>query len=103
MNQLQQIYNLAHLHPDNRVLFDDPIKVKPTPHQHVFTVYGVWSGEDGVYVRDGAGDWHGPLLPEQGNGELMINSIYQRLKMMPAPVSVVVAEYDESVNATIFD
>lgn len=102
MNQLQQIYNIVHQYPDNRVLFDDPIKVKATPHQHVFTVYGVWSG-DGVYVLDGAGEWHGPLEESQGNGLLMINSIYQRIKTMPAPVSLVVAHYDESANAIIFD
>lgn len=102
MNQLQQIYNLAHQHPNNQVLFTDPIKVKATPHQHVFTVYGVWSGEEGLFVLDGAGEWHGPLLPGQVNGELMINSIYQRLKMLPVP-SVVVAQYDNDVNVTIFD
>lgn len=103
MNTLCQIEQLAQLYLNGQVMFNDPIRVKSTPHQHVFTVYGVWSGDDGLFVLDGAGEWHGPLLENQVNGVLMINSICQRLKMLPVPVSVVVAEYDENVNATIFE
>lgn len=82
MLQLQQINDLAKCHPDGQVLFDDPIKVRSAPHQPVFTVYGVWAGSDGLFVLDGGGEWHGPLLPEQQNGDLMINSIYQRMKIL---------------------
>jgi hypothetical protein len=42
-------------------------------------------------------------LPEQINGQLIINSIYQRLKVTSVKPSVVVANYDEEVNAIIFE
>lgn len=103
MNNLQQINTIAQRYLNGQVIFDEPLKVKSTPHQHVFTVYGVWSGDNGLFVLDGAGEWHGPLLENQLNGEIIINSIYQRMKLMPPPVSVVVAQYDADVNATIFE
>jgi hypothetical protein len=103
MNNLQHINDLTQRHPDGQVLFDDPIKVRSAPHQPVFTVYGVWAGDQGLFVLDGAGEWHGPLLPEQINGQLIINSIYQRLKVTSVKPSVVVANYDEEVNAIIFE
>jgi hypothetical protein len=52
---------------------------------------------------DDSGCWHGPLLESQVNAKLMIASLYQRIRLMPEPVSVVVAKYDEVVNATIFE
>jgi hypothetical protein len=52
---------------------------------------------------DGDGNWHGPLKEDQANAGLLISTIYQRLRLMPPPVSVVVAKYDEVVNATIFE
>jgi len=103
MNHLQFITDTIAKYPDSQVMFDDPIKIKPSPHVYLFTAYGLWSGPDGVYVLDGGGDWHGPLKEDQANAGLMIASIYQRIRLMPAPVSVVVAKYDEVVNATIFE
>lgn len=103
MNNLQHINDLAKRHPNGQVLFDDALKVRSAPHQPVFTVYGVWTGSEGLFVLDGGGEWHGPLLPNQQNGQLIINSIYQRLKVSPPPVSVVIAQYDTEVNATIFE
>lgn len=82
MNNLQHINDFAQHYPDGQLLFDDPIKIRSAPHQPVFTVYGIWSGCEGLFVLDGGGEWHGPLLPEQDNGELMINSIYQRMKIL---------------------
>jgi hypothetical protein len=82
MTTIQQINDLAKRHPDGQVLFDEPINVRSAPHQPVFAVFGVWVGSEGLFVLDGAGEWHGPLLPEQQNGDLMINSIYQRMKML---------------------
>lgn len=103
MNHLQFITDTVSKYPDRQVMFDDPLPIKPSPHIYLFTVYGLWAGPDGVYLLDGGGDWHGPLLESQTNARLMIASLYQRIKLMPAPVSVVVAKYDEVVNATIVE
>lgn len=103
MNHLQFITDAVNNYPDHQVMFDEPLKIKPSPHVYLFTAYGLWSGPDGVYVLDGVGDWHGPLKEDQVNADIMINSLYQRLKVMAPPVSVVVAKYDEVVNATIFE
>lgn len=103
MNQLQYITDSLNAYSDHRVMFDDAIKVKASPHIALFNCYGACVGPDGVYLMDGEGLWHGPLKEDQVNAGLIINSLYQRLKVMQLPVSVVVAQYDESVNATIFD
>jgi hypothetical protein len=102
MNKLLEIVQLAGAHPDGQVIFSEPLVIKSSPHWHLFTAYGVWSGPNGLYVLDGAGDWHGPVEENQGNAEFMINSIYQRLKVLPVP-SVIVANYDQEVNAVIFE
>ena len=103
MNQLIEIAQIAKTYPDGQVMFDEPLKVKPSPHIYLFTAYGVWAGPDGVYVLDGGGDWHGPLQENQGNAQFMISSLYQRLKLLPPPPSVVVAKYDQELNAVIFE
>lgn len=103
MNHLQFITDTINKHPDRQVMFDDAIKVKASPHMHLFSCYGACVGPGGLYLLDGGGDWHGPLKEDQTNAGLMIASLYQRIKILPAPVSVVVAKYDEVVNATIFE
>jgi hypothetical protein len=103
MNQLVEIVKIAGTYPDGQVLFDEPLQVKSTPHRHIFTAYGVWSGSDGIYVLDGGGDWHGPLHEKQANAGFVICSLYQRLKALPAQPSVVVANYDQEVNVVIFE
>lgn len=103
MNPLTEITQITSAYPNKEVMFDEPLKIKSSPHTHLFTAYGACVGKDGVYVLDGAGDWHGPLLDSQVNSEFMINSLYQRLKGMQLKPSVVVAKYDQEVNATIFD
>lgn len=103
MNQLKYITDSLNQYPDHRVIFDDAIKVKASPHVSLFNCYGAWVGPDGVYLMDYEGEWHGPLNEDQVNAGLMISSLYQRMRLLPPPVSVVVAKYDESVNATIFD
>jgi hypothetical protein len=84
-------------------MFDDAIRVKASPHIALFTCYGACVGPDGVHLMDDAGEWHGPLKEDQVNAGLMISSLYQRMRLLLTAVSVVIAEYDESVNATIFD
>jgi hypothetical protein len=102
MNKLTEINQITSQH-NGEILFDDPLQIKSSPHRHLFTAYGVCVGPDGVYVLNGAGEWHGPLLEKQVNSSLMINSIYQRLKSIQMKPSVVVASYDNNVNATIFE
>lgn len=102
MNQLQYITDSLNAYPDHRVIFDDAIKVKASPHIALFNCYGACVGPDGVYLMDYEGEWHGPLKEDQINAGLIISSLYQRLKVMPIP-SVVVAQYDCEVNATIFE
>lgn len=103
MNQLQFITDSLNAYPDQRVMFDDAIKVKASPHIALFNCHGACVGPDGIHLMDGEGNWHGPLKEDQVNAGLMISSLYQRMKLMPTPISVVAAQYDESVNATIFD
>lgn len=103
MNHLQFIIDTIAKYPAGEVMFDDAIRVKASPHVHLFSCYGACIGRDGVYLLDGGGDWHGPLKENQVNAGLMIASIYQRLKAMKVRPSVVIARYDNEVNATIFE
>lgn len=103
MNKLQYITDSLNAYPDHRVMFDDAINVKASPHIALFSCYGACICPNGVYLMDGEGEWHGPLKEDQVNAGLMISSLYQRLKVMPPPASVVVAQYDCEVNATIFE
>lgn len=103
MNQLQYITEAVNKYPDHQVMFDDAIHVKASPHIALFACHGACVGPDGVYLMDEAGQWHGPLKENQVNAGLMISSLYQRMRLLPPPVSVVIAKYDEEVNATIFE
>ena len=103
MNHLQFITDTICKYPDHRVKFDDAVRVKASPHISLFTCHGACVGPDGIYLMDEVGEWFGPLKEDQANAGLMINSLYQRLKVMPPPVSVVLAKYDQEVNATIFE
>lgn len=69
----------------NELVFDEPIKVKITPHQELFRIYG-FAVKDNVYVMDGTGEYH-DLQPEQVNVEYVANSLLQRLKSMYAKVT----------------
>lgn len=103
MNQLQYITKTLNKYPEHQVLFDDAIMVKASPHIALFTCYGACVGPDGVHLMDGEGSWHGPLKEDQVNAGLLISSLYQRMRLMLPPVSIVVAKYDQEINATIFE
>lgn len=103
MNQLIEIAQIANTYPDGKIIFDEPVQVKASPHIHVFTAFAIWSGPEGVYVMDGAGEWHGPLNEQQANAGFVISSLYQRLKAIVRCTSAVVASYDKEVNAVIFE
>lgn len=103
MNQLQYITESINKYPDHQVMFKDAIRVKASPHIMLFSCHGACVGPDGVHLMDCEGMWHGPLKEDQINAGLIISSLYQRMKLLPPPVSVVVAKYDCEVNATIFE
>jgi hypothetical protein len=102
MTKLAEINQITSQH-NGEVLFDEPLQIKSSPHSHLFTAWGVCVGPDGLYVMDSEAKWQGPLLEGQVNSEYMINSLYQRLKVMELKTSVVVASYDKDVNAVIFE
>lgn len=85
MKTLIHIILIVSAYPDQQVLFDTPVIVKKTPHVSIFECWGI-SLHDGLWLMDECGQWH-----EWGewdeNGRLVINSIYQRLKLRePVPV-----------------
>lgn len=61
------------------VRFDEPVKVKISIGD--FWIYAVCK-QEGIHVQDGAGEWHGPLLSTQLNGEKLISALYDRLKLI---------------------
>lgn len=103
MNQLEYITETLNKYPDHQVMFADAIRVKASPHVALFSCHGACVGPGGVYLLDDVGDWQGPLNDDQVNAGLVISSLYQRMRLLPPPVSVVVAKYDCDVNATIFE
>lgn len=103
MNHLQFITDALNKYPDHQVMFSEAIRVKASPHMMLFTCHGACVGPDGVHLMDGEGIWHGPVKEDQVNAGLIISSLYQRMRLMPPPVSVVIANYDCEVNATIFE
>lgn len=76
------IEKITNAHGENEMYFDDPIKIKSTPHTHVFTIYGAKVKDGKCYLMDGGGEWHGPLEASQANAEYVITGLYQRLKSM---------------------
>jgi hypothetical protein len=103
MNHLQYITDTITKYPDHQVMFNDAIRVKASPHVLLFSCYGACVGPGGVYLLDDSGNWHGPVKENQANAGLLIASLYQRIRLLPPPVSVVVGKYDCDVNATIFE
>lgn len=81
MNLLSEISTMLTEYPDGKAMLHEPIRVKSAPHQQMVTIHGAWRGEDGIWLLDGSGDWHGPLLETQMNGIFIINSLFQRLKL----------------------
>jgi hypothetical protein len=103
MNHLQYITDTITKYPDQQVMFTDAIRVKGSPHLLLFSCHGACVGPDGVYLMDGEGCWHGPLKEDQINARLVIASLFQRMRLMPPPASVVVGKYEEDINAVIFE
>lgn len=63
-------------------LFHSPVIVNPTPHTIIFSCYGIIvSDTQRVFLMDFPGKWH-ELEVKDENSEMVIQSIYQRLKLM---------------------
>jgi hypothetical protein len=82
MSTLEEIKEMVAQYQDSQVLFDEPIIIKSSPHRLLFTCYGVWSGDKGIFLMDEDEIWHGPLLESDINGSLVIGSLYQRMKIL---------------------
>lgn len=82
MSPLATIQSMLTIYPDGKVIFEEKLRVKLTPHQQAFDVYGAWRSPEGPYLMDAAGEWHGPLKEIDRNAGLLITSLYQRLKML---------------------
>lgn len=80
MTTIDQIRELLHKYPEGRVYFDEPVKVKASPHHELFRCYGVSIDNTDIYLMDPDEKWHGPLEENQVNANLVIASLYQRLK-----------------------
>lgn len=89
MNTLSEIKEMVLQYPEGQVIFDDPLKIKSSPHVLVFTCYGAWAGHEGIFLLDGAGVWHGPLLESDVNGKMLIQSLYQRMRILTSDVKKV--------------
>ena len=62
--------------------FDHPIEIRLTPHSHPFSVWGVCvSPHHQLFIMDREEQWH-PLEPTDLNADLMIGSLYQRLRLL---------------------
>lgn len=82
MNILQTIEQIVYGYPDHQINFDNPVRIKITPHQNSFEVWAVNKNDTGLWLMDKDGQWHGPLQENQVNADKVINSLYQRLKAL---------------------
>jgi hypothetical protein len=82
-NQLQQCIEMVKEWVGNEYLyFDTALQVKHSPHHLPFIAWGLCvSPQDTLYVMDSEQQWY-PIEAVTGTDDLVIGSIYQRLKWM---------------------
>lgn len=82
MNNVNMLSEIVNLIPsdDQELIFDSPIRVKTTPHIHLFDVFGIIKNEGRICVMAEDGRWH-ELTANQINANYMLASILQRLKL----------------------
>lgn len=78
---LQIIADTVRADHEGKIMFEQPITVKPSPHSYPVYVYGVEVGpQSSVWLMTGE-DWHN--LEETDRNFLMVaNSITQRLNLI---------------------
>jgi hypothetical protein len=79
MTLIQTIVNLVR--DTNKIMFDDAVRIKLSPHSWPINIYGVWVVNSCVWLLNSDGDWH-KLEVTDRNFEAVANSIIQRLKSL---------------------
>lgn len=65
----------------------NPIIVKTTPHTEIYRCYGYMITEDGrLLLMDPSEQWD-EILPDQANAGYVLQSLYQRLKILKVNVA----------------
>lgn len=84
MHKLVEISKMLNNYRDGKVMFDAPV-LAILPNRE-FRIHGVHKSEEhGIWLLEGSGEWYGPLLATQLNGEILINAIHSRLKLIEEP------------------
>jgi hypothetical protein len=78
MSSIETIVNLVQ--NTNKIMFDDAVKIKLSPHTWPINIYGVWVDDNKVFLLNSDGDWY-RLEETDRNFSIVANSIIQRLKL----------------------
>lgn len=80
--QFDELKQIVLEFPESKIRFDSAVEVKGSPHQHLFTCWGIIADElNGVWLLDSTSTWH-ELRPSQSNAHLVISSLLQRVKLI---------------------
>jgi hypothetical protein len=81
--QLEELINKISylLTTDKPVMFDDVLCVKITPHTQLCKLWGVVKGSTGIISAYDGEKWFS-IYPEQANVGYVLQSLYQRLKLI---------------------
>jgi len=78
---LQSIFDTVWESHEGKVMFDEPLTIKASPHSWPIYVYGVEVGpQSSVYLMTGE-EWH-KLEEQDRNFSIVANSITQRLNLV---------------------
>lgn len=61
------------------IIFDEPTIINDQFGNRIFTAFGAAAEGERLFLLDGAGEWHGPVLLEDRNGDIIIKAIYDHL------------------------
>lgn len=67
---------------DSKVLFENPVKIKKSPHSWPVIVHGIKVGmNSNVWLLDATNEWQ-LLEPSMKDSDLISNSVLQRIKSL---------------------
>lgn len=79
---IQSIADLTQENFNGKKLFDDPVRVKNSPHSWPINIHGVEVGPgSGIWLMDNDQKWH-KLEETNITAPLIANSILQRIKLL---------------------
>lgn len=78
---LKGISNLLKEHFEGKIIFDDPITVKASPHSYPVKIYGIETAYRDIWIMDNDETWN-TLEEDDHNFSMIANSIIQRLKLL---------------------